>query len=171
MVLVLLGFAATDFVITMTLSAADAAEHAIANPYLHPFAGGSHMRATLVLLIVLAVVFLAGFREAIRVAYFVAVPYLVLNLIVLLWCAVKVVLHPQMLSSWHASMVMRGDWTTVFIASALIFPKLALGLSGFETGVSVMPLVSGTDKEQTENTIPGRIRNTRKLLVSVRATS
>jgi hypothetical protein len=166
MVLVLLGFAATDFVITMTLSAADAAEHAIANPYLHPFAGGSHMRATLVLLIVLAVVFLAGFREAIRVAYFVAVPYLVLNLIVLLWCAVKVVLHPQMLSSWHASMVMRGDWTTVFIASALIFPKLALGLSGFETGVSVMPLVSGTDKEQTENTIPGRIRNTRKLLVS-----
>src|ERR1700759_5292540 len=67
-VLVLLGFAATDFVITMTLSAADAARHAIANPYLHPFAGDSRMRVTLLLLLLLAVVFIAGFKEAIRVA-------------------------------------------------------------------------------------------------------
>ena len=169
MVLVLLGFAATDFVITMTLSAADAARHAIANPYLHPFAGGSHLRLTLILLLLLAAVFIAGFREAIRVAYVVAVPYLVLNLIVLVWCGVKVLLHPALLSTWHAALVMHGDWTAVFIASALIFPKLALGLSGFETGVSVMPLVSGSSKEEAEDTIPGRIRNTRKLLVSAAA--
>ena len=76
LVLVLLGFAATDFVITMTLSAADAARHAIANPYLHPFAGDSRMRVTLALLVLLAIVFLIGFREAIRVADFVAIPYL-----------------------------------------------------------------------------------------------
>lgn len=165
-VLVLLGFAATDFVITMTLSAADAARHAIANPYLHPFAGASHMRATLVLLVLLAVVFLAGFREAIRVAYIVAVPYLFLNLIVMVWCGFKVLSHLSLLSNWHAAMAMHGDWTGVFIASALIFPKLALGLSGFETGVSVMPLVSGVEPGNVENTIPGRIRNTRKLLLS-----
>src|ERR1700678_232528 len=67
-VLVLLGFAATDFVITMTLSAADAARHAIANSYLHFFVGDSPIRLTLLLLLLLAVVFLIGFREAIRVA-------------------------------------------------------------------------------------------------------
>lgn len=166
LVLVLLGFAATDFVITMTLSAADAARHAIANPYLHPFAGGSHMRLTLILLLLLAVVFLAGFREAIRVAYIVAVPYLLLNLVVLLWCGISVLRQPALLSHWHAALTMRGDWTAVFVASALIFPKLALGLSGFETGVSVMPLVSGASKEKSEETIPGRIGNTRKLLLS-----
>ncbi|HEY1732492.1 MAG TPA: hypothetical protein VGG15_12115 [Terriglobales bacterium] len=165
-VLVLLGFAATDFVITMTLSAADAARHAIANPYLHPFAGSSHMRVTLILLLLLAVVFLAGFREAIRVAYVVAVPYLLLNLVVMLWCGWKIVSHPSLLWNWHAALGVHGDWTGVFIASALIFPKLALGLSGFETGVSVMPLVSGVTKGSVENTIPGRIHNTRKLLLS-----
>ncbi len=166
LVLVLLGFAATDFVITMTLSAADAAQHAIANSYLHPFVGNSHVKVTLALLLLLAIVFLIGFREAIRVASFVAIPYLILNLIVLLWCGGKVVLHPTLLSHWHAALVMRGDWTMIFVASALIFPKLALGLSGFETGVSVMPLVSGAAPGKTEETIAGRILATRKLLVS-----
>lgn len=169
LVLVLLGFAATDFVITMTLSAADAARHAIANPYLHPFAGDSRMRLTLGLLLLLAIVFMAGFREAIRVADFVAIPYLVLNLVVLLWCGWKILFHLELLANWHASLVMKGDWTAVFIASALVFPKLALGLSGFETGVSVMPLVSGSEPGKTEETIPGRIRATRKLLLSAAA--
>src|SRR5690349_12200458 len=55
-VLVLLGFAATDFVITMTLSAADAATHATQNPYLHPFIGEHTQQVTLVLLALLAMV-------------------------------------------------------------------------------------------------------------------
>ncbi len=167
MVLVLLGFATTDFVITMTLSAADAARHAIANPYLHPIAGDSRMRVTLALLILLAIVFLIGFREAIRVADFVAVPYLALNVIVLLWCGVKILSHPEVLSRWHTALFSaHADWTAIFIASALVFPKLALGLSGFETGVSVMPLVSGAEPGKSEETIPGRIRATRKLLLT-----
>jgi hypothetical protein len=167
LVLVLLGFAATDFVITMTLSAADAAKHAINNRYLHPFAGSSQMRITLILLLLLAIVFLAGFREAIRVASFIAIPYLLLNLVVLLWCGGKIISHVELLAGWrHAIFAIKPDWTGIFIASALIFPKLALGLSGFETGVSVMPLVNGAEPGKTEETIPGRVRSTRKLLLS-----
>ena len=45
----------------------------------------------------------------------------------------------------------------------ILFPKLALGLSGFETGVAVMPLVRGDDTDTEEYPV-GRIRNTKKLL-------
>jgi hypothetical protein len=54
----------------------------------------------------------------------------------------------------------------VAIASALVFPRLALGLSGFETGVVVMPLVDGEEKSEPGHPPQGRIRNTRKLLLS-----
>ena len=47
----------------------------------------------------------------------------------------------------------------------LFFPKLALGLSGFETGVAVMPLIRGDDSDTFDQPV-GRIRNARKLLIS-----
>ena len=47
----------------------------------------------------------------------------------------------------------------------ILFPKLALGLSGFETGVAVMPLVRG-DATDTDRAPAGRIRNTKKLLLA-----
>ena len=83
LVLVLLGFAATDFVITMTLSAADAAKHAIENPFLHHVLGEHQVLVTLAILAVLAAVFLKGFKEAIGLAAAAALPYLALNLVVL----------------------------------------------------------------------------------------
>ena len=46
-----------------------------------------------------------------------------------------------------------------------LFPALALGLSGFETGVVVMPLVQG-DSSDTHAEPKGRIRNARKLLTT-----
>jgi len=49
------------------------------------------------------------------------------------------------------------NWVAMLGVSLLLFPKLALGLSGFETGVAVMPLISGTE-------LKDRVRNTRKLL-------
>ena len=63
LVLILLGFAATDFVITMTLSAADASLHIVENPYLHHMLEGDGPRLllTIGLLALLALVFLKGF--------------------------------------------------------------------------------------------------------------
>jgi hypothetical protein len=50
LVLVLLGFAATDFLITMTLSAADASTHLLENAYAPDFLHGHRFAVTLVLL-------------------------------------------------------------------------------------------------------------------------
>jgi hypothetical protein len=166
LVLVLLGFAATDFVITMTLSAADAAQHAIENPYFHPYVGDAAMTITMGLLLLLALVFLKGFNEAIGLAAAVAVPYLLLNVVVLGRCLIEVFHHPELFHSWKATLEMRGDWTAIAIASGLIFPRLALGLSGFETGVSVMPLIRGSRKDRPGQPPAGRIANTRKLLAA-----
>ncbi len=163
-VLVLLGFAGTDFVITMTLSAADAAQHAIENPYLHPLLGHSRLEITVALLALLALVFLAGFREAIRLASTVAIPYLLLNLVVLVRALLEILHKPELFSHWQASLSLQGDWTALALVAVLVFPKLALGLSGFETGVSVMPLVAGDPNAQPDEVPYERIRNTRKLL-------
>jgi len=173
LVLVLLGFAATDFVITMTLSAADAAKHAIENPFLHEALGEHQIIVTLVILVVLAAVFLAGFSEAINLATLAALPYLALNVIVLARGAFEVITHPVHIANWRTALTAQGDTSVLFVAALLVFPKLALGLSGFETGVSVMPLVDGGERDRDlapRAGVPaGRIANTRKLLVTAAA--
>jgi hypothetical protein len=171
LVLVLLGFAATDFVITMTLSAADAAKHAIENPFLQPVLGERQILVTLAILTVLGVVFLMGFREAIGLATVAAVPYLALNLVVLgrgIW---EVIAHPSLLAGWRVGLAVKGDFSLLIAGAVLVFPKLALGLSGFETGVSVMPLIDGGEADRgynRRNGSPpiGRVANTRKLLLT-----
>jgi hypothetical protein len=170
LVLILLGFAATDFVITMTLSAADAAKHAIENPYFHPILGEHQMGVTLILLVALAIVFLKGFKEAIGVASSVAIPYIVLNFVILLRCLSEVLSHPTLLGDWRNALSVKGDWTMIAVAAVLVFPKLALGLSGFETGVSVMPMIDGgpaDEHRQKRGAGPpkGRIAATLKLLI------
>ncbi len=165
-VLVLLGFAATDFVITMTLSAADAAVHAIENPILHPYLDGHEILITCLLLFLLAAVFMRGFKEAISLAAAIAIPFLVLNLIVLLVGLKHIIDRPELLNQWMTGLWATGSLTDILIVAALVFPKLALGMSGFETGVSVMPLIKGeaTDPEETKPT--ERIRSTHHLLLA-----
>ncbi len=166
MVLVLLGFASTDFVITMTLSASDAALHATQNPYLHSWLGQANVGVTLVLLALLAAVFLKGFTEAIEMATAVCIPYLLLNLAVLGRALIEIGAHPDVLPRWQDTLKARGDWQQLGLAAAILFPRLALGLSGFETGVSVMPLIRGAEADATADQPQGRIRNTRKMLAT-----
>jgi len=165
LVLVLLGFAATDFVITITLSAADATEHIIHNPFAphwldHP------VLLTLLLLVLLGGVFLKGFREAIGLAVLIVVGYLTCNAIVLaveLW---SVLHHPEYFANWrNALFATHGNPVVMAAVALVVFPKLALGLSGFETGVAVMPLVRG-DAGEPETKPEGRIRGTGRLLTS-----
>ncbi len=166
LVLVLLGFAATDFVITITLSASDAAQHAIENPLLVTVTGDHRLLVTLALLVPLAAVFLAGFGEAIGVASLICLPYLGLNLAVLGRAFLEVAAHPELIARWREALVLRGDPSALALLSLIVFPKLALGMSGFETGVTVMPLVRG-EREDLGQAVPrGRVRATRRLLLS-----
>jgi len=174
LVLILLGFASTDFVITMTLSAADAAKHAIENPFLHEVLGEHQVLITLAILAALAIVFLKGFMEAIGLAAAAALPYLALNLVVLGRGAWEVLTHPTLLGEWRSALTAKGDLSMLFAGALIVFPKLALGLSGFETGVSVMPLIDGGEADRGHNprsgTAPkGRVANTRKLLLTAAA--
>ncbi|HIK45693.1 MAG TPA: APC family permease [Leptolyngbyaceae cyanobacterium M65_K2018_010] len=163
-VLVLLGFACTDFIITITLSAADATAHLIENPLLSGFLQGQRVPLTLVLITLLAVIFLKGFQEAIGVAVALVALYLGLNLVVIGVAGYQVLQQPTRLGDWHAALTVTSPWPMLGVAM-LLFPKLALGLSGFETGVALMPLVKG-DPTDTDTQLRGRIRHTHWLLTT-----
>jgi hypothetical protein len=162
-VLCLLGFAATDFVITITLSAADATAHVIGNPFV-PAVFNHPMAITLVLLGALSAIFLRGFKGAIKLAVWIVGIYLALNVVVIGRAMVTVVIHPSVFPAWRDALYVRhGSVFGMMALALLLFPKLALGLSGFETGVAVMPLVKG-DPGDDPNQPEGRIRNAKKLL-------
>jgi len=165
-VLVLLGFLATDFMITITLSASDAAVHLAENPLVRGFLGDQNLLITLLLVAILGGVFLKGFREAINLAVVIVGCYLALNLVVVGVGFYEVITQPQSLADWQGKLFADYGNPLVMIGVALlVFPKLALGISGFETGVSVMPLVRGEEGDDPEHP-EGRIRNTKKLLTS-----
>jgi hypothetical protein len=162
-VLCLLGFAATDFVITITLSAADATAHIVENPFTpgwldHP------MIVTLALLAALGAIFLRGFREAMRLAVGLVGVYLALNVVVVGYELVAMWVHPTVLVEYGRNLMTQQSNPIMIVAlAALLFPRLALGLSGFETGVAVMPLIRG-DGEDEAAILQSRIDRTRRML-------
>jgi hypothetical protein len=158
-VLVLLGFVATDFIITITLSAADATAHIVENPFF-PHFFHHQIGVTLGLITVLGAIFIKGFKEAIGIAVLLVAVYLLMNVVVIGVGVYDLVAHPSAFIDWKSALLshprVQGNPLLILGISLLLFPKLALGLSGFETGVAVMPLVKG----------PGRIRNTRLMLAT-----
>ncbi len=185
-VLVLLGFVATDFIITITLSAADATAHIIENPFT-PELLKHQVGTTLALIAVLGVIFLRGFKEAIGIAVALVAVYLLLNTIVISVGLYELGTHPYHFPEWKQALFnhpgVHGNVWLIVGVSLMLFPKLALGLSGFKTGVAVMPLVKGDDdlseddwvniqstrfahseEGRARHLLRGRIRNTKKLL-------
>jgi hypothetical protein len=167
-VLALLGFVATDFIITITLSAADATAHVLENPYTPHFLE-HRVWVTLALITFLGAIFMKGFKEAIGIAVVLVGVYLLLNLVVVGRGLYEMATHPEVLPSWERALMsaprVNGSPWRMFGFALLIFPKLALGLSGFETGVAVMPLVEG-ERGDSSARPAARIRNTKKLLLT-----
>jgi hypothetical protein len=184
LVLVLLGFAATGFVITKTLSAADAAVHLVENPNWpwKPAPGDTPtaqlIAVTMLMLMLLGATFLRGFREVIGIAVVIVAIYLLLNLIILGYGLAYLIDHPEKWTAWLTRLETGewylphnplgsavASWGAIIAISLLLFPKLALGLSGFETGVAVAAHVKG-NADDDPKAPRGRINNTRKLLVA-----
>ncbi|MBL8818439.1 MAG: hypothetical protein JNL58_20600 [Planctomyces sp.] len=177
-VLILIGFAATDFVITKTLSAADATAHLLSNPL---FMGStpewmqSQIAVTMFLLLLLSALFIKGYGEVVGLATLLVVAYIGLTAVVIGAGLFYLVSHPELLTQWidqisagdyhlhHTPISGKGPWVALLIA-CLIFPKLALGMSGFETGVLHIHLIRG--KEDDPANAEGRIRRTRLLLIT-----
>ncbi|NEM92430.1 amino acid transporter [Galbitalea soli] len=165
-VLVLLGFAATDYMITITLSAADASAHAIENPFAPSWFHGNEIGITLFLIALLGAVFLRGFREAVGIAIVLVGLYLALNVVVIAVSFVQVFQHPVVVTDWWSALSANHSNPLLVVGFALlVFPKLALGLSGFETGVAVMPQITGKPGDTDDNPT-GRIRGAKKLLTT-----
>src|SRR5215217_3431599 len=165
LVLCLLGFVATGWLVTITLSAADAAVHVIENPLVPSFLHDREVFVTLILLALLGAIFLKGFEEALGIAVFIVGVYLLMNLLVVGVGFYEIATRPQSVVRWQDALFANyGNPLLMIGTSLLVFPReLALGLSGFETGVGMMPLVRGGEGDDPERP-RGRIRNTRRML-------
>ncbi|MGC0236690.1 amino acid transporter [Arthrobacter sp. SD76] len=165
-VLVLLGFVATSWIVTITLSAADATVHLLENPYLPPFLDGQAVAITVVLLLILGGVFLLGFSEAVAIAIPLVAVFLGMNAIIIGAGIVEILATPGALTGWTDALTSSGGGLSGVVGPALMaFPLLVLGLSGFETGVSMMPLVASQGSTPDEK-LASRVKNTRRLLTT-----
>lgn len=207
-VLLLLGFAACDYMITITLSASDGAAHFVENSAMHAaltwhgyaivtvIAAVAYLLAdkarptilsmvisllayfsldqyaddrlvvAIIMLLLLGALFLKGLKEVIGVAILLVVSFLSMSAIVIGISLGHIAQHPELLSGWWQRLLgeHHASWYSMLLACLTVFPLLALGLSGFETGVQVMPLVRGNNQEP--HNLAARVKNTQKLLAA-----
>src|SRR5437763_15198391 len=131
-VLALLGFVATDFIITITLSAADATAHVIENPYTPHFLT-HRIWVTMALVAMLGTIFLKGFKEAIGIAVGLVSAYLTLNVVVVGRGLYELFfVHPDALPRWYHGLLhttvngisVNGNALLVVGIALLLFPRL-----------------------------------------------
>jgi hypothetical protein len=131
----------------------------VENPYLH----GHAVLLTVGLLLILGFVFLLGFSEAVVVAIPLVAVYLALNAVVVVVGVGVILTTPQLLGGWAQALSGRGGRFLEILGPAVVaFPLLVLGLSGFETGLSMMPLVAAKG-DTSEEKLASQVQNTRKL--------
>jgi hypothetical protein len=194
-VLTLLGFAAADFVITRSLSVADAAIHLLNNPHgrdllerlrpsrlveqphawpldylLHRIAEPRVAVSLCLSMLSFTVwqILKRGVRRQILLLMAAAVvSYLALTGIVIAAGLIHLAEQPEFVEAWRQTLPATGVGSTWPWLSVVLwsFPQMALGLSGFEMIMTVTPGVRGARHEKTE-TPAGRIRNTRKLMLA-----
>jgi hypothetical protein len=202
-VLTMLGFAAADFVITRSLSLADAAIHLIHNPhglrivarwptallgddhhywpfveYLLERLAEPRVTITLGLSIVSFVIWQILKRGVTRRILIVTTTtvscYLLLSALVVVSALVYIANHSAIWQAWvnvvfaappptsDAPTLANQSWQWAWLQIVFwSFPQMALGLSGFEMMMNVVPRVSGGVDDQA-----GRVRNTRKLMLT-----
>ncbi|WP_067782073.1 hypothetical protein [Actinomyces vulturis] len=164
MVLFLLGFACTDYLVTITLSSSDAAAHIVGNSLAPSWLQGQNLILTLIIISLLALLFLKGFTEAIGLAVAVVVPFIGLNVFLIARCWMYLLANPHYITEWQGRLSNASDSPLgIFLIAVIVFPRLALGMSGFETGVAVMPQISAP---HPKGELAGRIVGTRKLLAT-----
>ena len=111
-----------------------------------------------------------GFTEAIGFAVVLVGIYLTLNAVVVVVGLWHVVTAPTVVADWAQALTTQHGSPVMMVALALlVFPRLALGLSGFETGVAVMPHIQG-GPDDTEERPLGRIHGARTLLTTAAIT-
>ena len=123
LVLILLGLVATGWLVTITLSAADAAVHVAENPLMPQFLHNQEVAITLLLLVVLGAIFLKGFKEAIGMAVLIVGAYMLVNLVVVVVGFYEISTHPQSVTDWTEALFSNyGNLLVMIAASLLVFP-------------------------------------------------
>lgn len=165
LVICLLGFATTGFMMTITLCSSDAAKHIVDNP-LAPDWLQNQLGLTLILVALLGAVFIKGFKDAIWVAVILVWSYLLLTGVIIGAGLLQIFSNPIHLNTWFSNLNnSHATLDQIILVSLLTFPRLALGMSGFETGVAVMPHIKG-DADDTEANPKGRVRKAKHLLLT-----
>jgi hypothetical protein len=192
-VLTLLGFAAADFVITRSLSVADAAIHVLNNPHgrafverlnLRRLATGSYfwpldqllhriaeprvavsLCLSMISFAVWQVLKRGVHRRVLALMAAAVLAYLALTGFVIVCGLGHLLEHREVFDAWQTSNLPRAASPVWPWVSVILwsFPQMALGLSGFEMIMTVAPGVRPA--ESAMSSTAGRIRNTRKLMI------